>query len=356
MDLKKYLSSNYPVVKPFDGINSVEDRLLEHQYLVIIDEDSQFCGILIASDIIKYPHKLVIDCVTKKESLMLDDSISSVFEKFYRSKSFVLPLMDGSKFIGVIEKDRIIKELKLKVDELYTSSLISEKAKNNFLNNLCHEIRTPLNGILGFLDIVSSLDKDELIDNKGGCFDVIEKSADNFLRIMNDLVELSLLHAGDEVSIDKDNVDIVKILNELKDYFSQLLCTQNKKATLIYSNSETHLNIYTDEKKVKHILYHLIDNAIKFSQDNKVSFGFELQPDKRYINLFVKNNDPNINQKDLIKMLDVFEKQESIGEELNSGLGIGLPLVKKLTDLLGGRIEVKTKNKEISFIVNLPIY
>ncbi len=53
-------------------------------------------------------------------------------------------------------------------------------------------------------------------------------------------------------------------------------------------------------------------------------------------------------------MFDVFEKQENIGKELNFGLGIGLPLVKSLTDLLGGQIKVETKNEEISFIVNIP--
>ena len=54
-------------------------------------------------------------------------------------------------------------------------------------------------------------------------------------------------------------------------------------------------------------------------------------------------------------MFDIFEKQEKIGKELNFGLGIGLPLVKNLTDLLGGRIKVETKNKEISFLVDIPI-
>jgi len=355
MDLRKYISNNYPTVKPFDGTNSVKDRLLEHQYLVIVDADHHFHGILTASDVIKCPHKIVIDCVTKKENLMLDDTIASVFEKFYRSKSFVLPLMDGSDFIGVIEKNRILKELEIRVNELYAKSLISEKVKTNFLNNLFHEIRTPLNAILGFLDIISQLDRDDFTNNDENYSDVIEKSADHFLMIMNDLIELSLLSAGDEVSVNNENVDIVKILNELKIYFSELLCIQNKKVSILYLNSESSLNIYTDEKKLKHILYHLINNAIKFSEDNKVIFGFELQPNEKSISFFVKNKDSNIAQKDVLKMLDVFEKQENIGKELNFGLGIGLPLVKSLTNLLGGHIKVETENKEISFIVNLPI-
>jgi signal transduction histidine kinase len=355
MVLKNYLSNTYPTVEPFEGINSVENLLLENQYLVIIDNNSNYHGILTTSDIIKRPHKIVIDCVTQKESLEVDDTVASALEKFYTSHSFVLPVMNGSDFIGVIEKNQILRELEIKVNNLFEKLLISEKAKKNFLNNLSHEIRTPLNGILGFLDIISQLDTDDFTIEKEYFSKSIRKSADHFLMIMNDLVELSFFHAGEELSIRKSNVDIVGIFTELKDFFNELLLFQNRKATVIYLNSDSSFCIHTDGKKLKHILYHLINNAIKFSEDNKVTFGFELKPEEKNISLFVKNKDSNIGQKDVLKMFDIFEKQENIGKELNSGLGIGLPLVKNLTDLLGGRIKVETENKEISFFVNIPI-
>lgn len=354
MVLKNYVSNTYPTVEPFEGINSVENLLLENQYLVVI-ENNNYQGILTISDIIKRPHKIVIDCITKKESIKIDDTIASALEKFYSSQSFVLPVMNGSDFIGVIEKDQILTALETKVNKLYDKSLISEKAKINFLNNLSHEIRTPLNGILGFLDIIAQLDTDDLTIKKESFSKSIRKSAEHFLIIMSDLVELSFFHAGEELSIRKNNVDIVKVFTELKDFFNELLLFQNRKATIIYSNSDSSCWIHTDGKKLKHILYHLINNAIKFSEDNKVTFGFELKPKEKNISLFVKNKDSNIDQKDVLKMFDIFEKQENIGKELNFGLGIGLPLVKNLTDLLGGRIEVETKNKEISFLVNIPI-
>jgi len=73
------------------------------------------------------------------------------------------------------------------------------------------------------------------------------------------------------------------------------------------------------------------------------------------VNSIEKNYDYNIAKKDILKMFDIFEKQENIENELNPGLGIGLPLVKSLTKLLGGDIKVETNNKGISFIVSLPI-
>ncbi len=352
MVIKNYVSNIYSTVDPFEGINSVENLLLENQYLVVIDNDNNYHGILTASDIIKRPHKIVIDCVTPKERLEIDDTIASALGKFYSSHSLVLPVMNGNDFVGVIERIQILKELAAKVNKLFEKSLISEKAKKNFLNNLSHEIRTPLNGILGFVDIVSQLSTDEIEYETFSM--TIRKSADHFLMIINDLVDLSLFHAGDELNTEKGNVDIVKILTELKNYFNELLF-QNKKATIIYLNSEISFNLYTDGRKLKHILYHLINNAIKFSDDNKVTFGFELNPNEKNINFFVKNKNSNITQKDIVRMFDIFEKQENIGKELNPGLGIGLPLVKNLINLLGGQINVEIKNKEISFIVIIPI-
>lgn len=354
MDLKKHISNTYPTVEPFEGINSVENLLLENQYLVVIDKNNYYHGILTTSDVIKHPHKIVIDCVTKKEGLKSDDTVASALEKFYSSHSFVLPVMNGSNFIGVIEKNKILKELETKVNNLFEKSLISEEAKNNFLNNLSHEIRTPLNGILGFLDLITQFNTNDFTIEKEPFSKSIRKSAEHFLMIMSDLVELSFLHAGDKINIKKDNVDIIKILTELKDLFSELLLCQDRKATVIYLNSESSLSIYTDGTKLKHILYHLINNAIKFSEDNKVTFGFELNPDNKNIVLFVKNEASQIGQKDVQKMFDIFEKQENIEKQLNCGLGIGLPLVKNLTDLLGGHINVETKNKEITFFVSMP--
>ena len=216
MDLRKYLIKNYQTAGPFEGVNYIENRLLKNHYLVVIDNDNKYYGILSATDIIERPHKLVIDCITKKESLYLSDSYSIIISKFYSSNSAALPVMKESDFLGVIEKNQIIKELENSINDLYNKSLISQKAKKYFLNNLSHEIRTPLNGILGFLEIINQINEDEFINKGENAAEIVKKSAGKFLQTMNDLIELSLINAGDNVRIDKANVDIVKLLSDLK--------------------------------------------------------------------------------------------------------------------------------------------
>ena len=355
MSLKKYILNTFPTVKPFEGINSIEKRLLKLQYLVVLDDDKKFYGILTIPDIIEHPHKIVIDSITPKQCLTVNDTIVTALDSFYSTMSFALPVIDGGCFVGVIEKNQIIKELETNVNDLYNKSLISQNAKKHFLNNLSHEIRTPLNGVLGFIDIIAHLDTDDLTNQGENISAIIRRSADHFLIIMDDLVELSLINAGDKVIIEKAEVDIVKMLVELKEYFNELSFLQNKKNTVIYFNQESYLSIYTDGKKLKQILYHLIDNALKFSDDNTVFYGFEFKPNDKDIKFFVNNKSSKIPQKDIRKMFNIFEKQENIGSELNFGLGIGLPLVKNLTELLGGQITIESKTNEITFFIKLPI-
>ncbi len=355
MDLRKYILSDYQTAGPFEGVNSIENKLLKNHYLVVTDNDNKYYGVLSATDIIERPHKLVIDCITKKDCLYLNDTYSTIINKFYASKSAALPVMKGSKFLGVIEKNQIIKELESSINDLYNKSVISQKAKKYFLNNLSHEIRTPLNGILGFLEIINQINNDEFLNTGENAAEIVKKSANKFLQTMNDLIELSLINAGDNVRIDKSDVDIVKLLIELKDHFEDLSKIHNKNTTIVYSNSESSFCINTDEKKLKHILFHLIDNAIKFSGNNKVTYGFKIKPNKKFVNFYVKNEDSQISHDFKKTVFMYFEKQENIGNELNPGLGIGLPLVKNLTHLLGGNIRLESTSNDVSFSLNIPI-
>lgn len=354
MDLKKYISDTYPTVGPFEGINLIEPKLLKHRYLVVVDDDKEFYGILTPCDIIERPHKIVVDCITKKESVSFNDTTLTALDKFRTNQCFALPVINETGFIGVIEKNRILSDLEFKINDLYNKSLISKKAKFYFLSNLSHEIRTPLNSILGFIDIIAHLDAYNLQIQDEQFSDNMKRSADRFLLVMEDLIELSLIHSGDDIYIKKENINIEKVFLELNDHFNELTSLQNKKPTIICSNPDHSLNIFCDEKKLRHILYHLIDNAIKFSENNMVVYGYELSTDKKSIEFFVMNESPEILEENRLKIFDVFEKQANIGDNLNFGLGIGLPLVKKLTEMLGGSIKLESNNDRITFFVKIP--
>ncbi len=354
MEIKNYILNSYITVNPFTGVNSVEEMLLKNGYLVVINNDAKFQGILTPVDLIKRPHKIVIDCLTEKEHVSVDEAMISVLDKFDKNHCPALPVFKENKFIGIVEKHNVIDQLRVKINELYNKSVISQNVKNSFLNNLSHEVRTPLNGLLGFLEIISNLDKEDIKTKGEEYYNIIRKSADKFLLIMTDLIDLARLNFNDDIKVERENINIEVLFSELKDYFETATLLNNWSISIHYKNPDSSFVFFSDGKKIKQILYHLIDNAIKFSNDNnKVVFGYKIE--KQNIVFSVTNSGPQITDDKKVKIFEAFEKQDIYNHELVAGLGIGLSLVKKLSELLGGKIDFVTNEIQTTFFCTIPI-
>ncbi len=339
MIVRKYISESYQKVDAYSGVNEIEDILIENDFLAVFDEE-KFCGVLTPADLIKRPHKLVIDCITEKGRLNADDTVNQALVKLDENRTFVLPVFDNDNYIGIIEKGNIIKRLTGKIDELYNRALISQKVRTQFLNNLSHEIRTPLNGILGFLDIIASLDLEGKETEKAEYAGYLRESSNRFLFLMNDLVELSLVHAGETLKVNNGIVNFKKIVLEIKNWFRIKQLVVDKKLSLDYVNVNPSAILLTDEKKLRHIFYHLIDNAIKFSAENSVvTFGFKGTKGSQAI-FFVSNTGSQVDEEKRLKIFEIFEKDELAPGQYAEGLGIGLAVVRNLVEVLGGFIEV----------------
>ncbi len=354
MEIKNFITNKYPVVHYFSGVNAIEDIILKNEYTVVVDDNNKFQGILTSYDLIKKPHKIVADCLTETEHITNNDSIPSIIDKFNKSHCPALPLFSEDNFIGILEKRNIIDGLSIKINELHNKSLISERLKYNFLSNLSHEVRTPLNAILGFLDILLKLDKEEINIDRKECESIIKNSADRFLLIMNDLVDLSLINAGHKLDIKIKNVQIENIFSDLKEYFDTMSGVLNKHISIKYLNPGNPNEIFSDGEKIKHILYHLIDNAIKFSDDNSnILYGHKIKDDN--IVFYVKNDGLPIPEDKRVKIFEAFERQENLNNELIAGLGIGLTLVKKLSELLGGEVNFISDKTQTTFFFTIPL-
>lgn len=355
MEIKEYISIIYPTVYPYEGINAINDKLIKEKYLVVTDEDKKYYGILTPCDIVRRPHKLVIDCLIEKEIVSEKETLDSVLRKFYANQSYALPVYQDGVFIGIIEKNKVFGMLKQKIEELYVESLKSQSAKECFLNNLSHEIRTPLNHIFGFLNILSKLEIEKINKKEEPYIKIIEKSKDHFLLIMNDLIELSLMHSGNKIQVVEEKVEIEILFIEMKKRFETKGVYLGKEFTVNYENPDKTLNIYRDGEKLEKILYHLIDNAIKHSEDKShIIFGYELTENE--INFFVKNTGSQIRKEDYQKIYEAFEKNKTPENDFKGGLGIGLTLSRKLAETLEGKLYLTTdKENLMKFILSIPI-
>ena len=353
MNTKSYVTESYSTVHPYSSIRSIENELATKEYLVVIDEDHTFHGILTISDLIERPHKIVIDCITEREHIATDEITSSFLDKFDRNNCFVLPVFHENNFIGVIEKRTIIERLKTKVKELHDSSLISYNVKKAFLNNLSHEVRTPLNGLIGFLEIISLLDEDKVTKNSKQYYSLVSRSADRFLQIMDNIIDLALIDSDNNLDLKKEDILIEEMFHDLADYFSTANSLHDTEMSIQYTNPDTSFVFHSDKKKLIHILFHLIDIAIKYSNSKTILFGYKKH--ENTIDFFITSNNTNISKKDRQEISEVFGNDVQNDNFTLRGLGIDLPLIKKLTELLGGEINFSADELETTFICNLPL-
>ena len=354
MEIKKFINQRFPMVHPYEGINAIETRLINENFLVVMDDRMEYLGILTPSDLIKRPHKIVIDCLTEKENLQANETITEALEKFQKHKCSILPVFKEGRFVGIVYKNELVNALRNKITELYKRSVISQNVKTSFLQSLSHEIRTPLNWILGFLEIISDMNEEELQKDGKNHFEIVQKSADKFLLIISDLINISIINSGDNIRMEYELVTIEDIFDELKIYFEKSTpILLNREVQIQFKRKETPTTAYSDGNKIKHILYHLIDNAIKHSQTQIVEIDYRMFP--KNILIRVSNQGLPIPEEEQSRLFEIFEKQDIKNNDyMSSGLGVGLSLVKKLIELLEGNISFETNESQTTFSVSIP--
>ncbi len=353
MLVKKYLSDSYPKIDAFCAVNSIEDELIKNNFLVVFEEDKYY-GLLIPSDLIKHPKRIVVDCLTEKSKINSDDTILFALDQLNENHSCALPVFENNQFIGIVQKETIVSALKRIMNELNEKSQVSQKVKAAFINGISHEIRTPLNGILGFMNLLSDMDTDHLEKDYKEFTEIISENADRFLLTMNDLIELSLIHSGENIRLRIEKVDIETLLKELKCFFQTKSQYRQKNLSFEYSVERGgQITIQTDPKRLKHIFYHLIDNGSRLADSGSIiSFGVE-KTSGMGIHCFVRNTGTAISQEDLQSVFSLFDKGHS-GKSTSVGPGIGLTVVKDYVESLCGCIELVTGINSNTFHFTIP--
>jgi PAS domain S-box-containing protein len=231
----------------------------------------------------------------------------------------------------------------------------SDNLKTIFIKNISHEVRTPLNGIIGFLGMLNddNLTKDERLEYTK----YVNASSDQLTKIITDILEYSRLEAGQiNTSVKKCNLN--NLLDELYAQFTTVIDAKNKNHlsfTLNKALSDDESNINTDQVKIKQILSSLLDNAIKYTKEGEISFGYKLL-DNNIIRFYIHDSGIGIPENDREIIFEKFRNGSATNNAVYGGNGLGLSISKSLTELLGGNIwydsDVGVGTK---FYVNIPI-
>lgn len=273
---------------------------------------------------------------------------------FFLISSAVIVLIAAFQFEkNVIENKKINAELIKEKEQLVIAKEKAEESdrlKSAFLANMSHEIRTPMNGILGFSGI---LKEPNLSGEKQLKYiNIIEKSGERLLNIINDIVSISKIESG-QMLVNLKNSNINDQMDFIYDFFKPQIEGKGIKFSCNKSLTNSNAIIHTDQEKVYAILTNLVKNAVKFTVKGSIDIGYFEK--NSFITFFIKDTGIGIpnNRKDFI--FDRFIQADISDVMARQGAGLGLSISKAYVEMLGGEIWVETElGKGSMFCFTLP--
>ncbi len=233
----------------------------------------------------------------------------------------------------------------------------SDRLKSVFLASMSHELRTPLNAIIGFSQIIDDeLEISEILEFN----QTINQSGKHLLKIVEDLFEITLLESN-EVQTEKEDIELISFLNNIHNIISieqQKLNKTHINLKLQIPSQVQNLSVYSDPAKLKQILLNLLNNALKFTHQGYIKYGFhiETQQSKSILKFYVEDTGIGIPNDNLKFIFDIFRQAEESHTRKHGGIGIGLSIARRLSELIGSEIWVEsTVGKGSIFYFSIPI-
>lgn len=376
--LKWYISYNYPTWKIIncDSLNDAEK---------LVSDGKADCFIARSGESIKYVNDkelhatyLIKDCntvfaVNKGNTTLLsilnktlkmiqtsklsgavsmyEDSLKKVtLADFIKDNLLVVAAIIGSVVIIILA---IILSLLGKAQKAMKIAENANAAKSNFLFNMSHDIRTPMNAILGYNKLMKAeLSDPKLLDYQ----EKIEQSGNLLLSIINNVLDMARIESG-KLSVDENYAEVGTVLKEVCEVFE--MDAKKKDVRLTYEADVKHQHIMCDITKVKEVFTNLISNAVKYTPSGgMVTLNAKELPCDRegYVRIKTEITDNGIGMsEDYLPLLyDSFTREHNTTTGKVAGTGLGMPIVKKLVDLMGGSIDVESElGKGTKFIIIL---
>ncbi len=245
-----------------------------------------------------------------------------------------------------------ITEIMEKEHQLFLAKESAERAnraKSIFLANMSHELRTPLSSILGYSQFLQMQEMGPVNEKQMQYLQYIIQSGDHLLEMVNDILDLSKVESG-KYTIDKKPFDINRMLARSPSTIKAV--ADRKRVEMELAIEENIGTVLADEVRVKQVIYNLLANAIKFTEPGK-KIGIEARSDGDRAVITVWDQGCGIPACDLERIFEPFEQTENGRKE--HGTGLGLSISRKLVELHGGTLTVKSVVGEGSrFTVALP--
>ncbi len=267
-----------------------------------------------------------------------------------------LPLIDGGVLITFTDMTDTVQVEKA-LRERNTALETAERLKLDFLANVSYQLRTPLNSIMGFTEMLSGEYFGTLNPQQKEYTGNITEASDRLLSLINDILDLSTIEAG-FLELQKTRVPIYELLRSLSKLINEW--ARHRKIDIHLDCSKTIGNVMADEKRLKQILLNLLRNAIAFTPDDGSGMiSIIAEKDQYNLSITVKDNGIGIATEEHERIFEPFERTSAapdISSPASRGAGLGLSIVKNITELHGGSVRIDSEphiGTEITLILPL---
>ncbi len=248
-------------------------------------------------------------------------------------------------------KSRIdyIKTEELKILRLQAQN--ASKAKSEFLANMSHELRTPLNAIIGYSEMLLEEAEDDGLDTYSEDLTKINSSGEHLLTLVNDILDLSKIEAG-KMELHIEEFEFETHVSQIEATAKPLISKNDNK--FVIEKPDNIEKLVNDQTKLRQILFNMLSNAAKFTKKGTVTLAITNYGDK--VRFAVTDTGIGMNAEQLGKVFEEFTQAESSTSKDYGGTGLGLPISKKMTEMMSGVMEVESEEgKGTTFSITIPI-
>ena len=236
------------------------------------------------------------------------------------------------------DTNRGVMALYAELDEKAEQLQRANELKTRFLSNMGHEFRTPVNSILALCRLLLGRSDGELTAEQERQVTFIQQGAQGLSELVNDLLDIAKVEAG-KIAIRPDEFEVTHLFGALRGMFRPMVPPE---VTLDFDEPGAIPLLYTDEGKVSQILRNFISNALKFTQRGRVNVAAALDAARQEVVFTVADTGIGIVPEDQERIFEEFAQAEHSIQQWAKGTGLGLPLARKLAELLGGSVNVQS--------------
>lgn len=356
-------SENYPTIKRDSDVNEALMgkkayiiRKISGQYYVLFSspiynkEDQIGCIRYVYN--LKNENKIILDTVISMTFFTIISVLISIFMSNSFSNEIVKPIVMLRKLARQVSLGDFSKRFKIssndEIEDLAESfNIMSNNIENmiaklkeekenqkRFLDNITHEFKTPVAAVMGYSDLLFRV-KDEK-DTKE-CIKYIKKSSDRLLNLVEQLLELSVLNKN-QFELNTETTDIKPIVENA----AMLLKPRMSKFGIDIDINIESKDIIADIKKTEQVILNVLDNAIKYSECDKILINMDY--DEEFVKLYIKDNGQGIPEKDLKKVFEHFYTAHKSLQNKHGGSGLGLAICKEIMTKQFGDIEMQNED------------